>query len=102
MAEFFPKITERGIEKVEVQIAEGMVKIPEGEFLMGSYSGNEDESPDHLVYINSFFLDEHEVTNEAYSKCPECERGSGGFDTFDSKQPVVYVDWENANFYCNA
>jgi len=101
-SEFFPKIPEQAIEKVEVLIPDGMVKIPEGEFLMGSYSGNEDESPDHLVYINSFFLDEHEVTNEAYSKCPECERGSGGFDTFDSKQPVVYVDWENANFYCNA
>ena len=100
--EFFPKMSDLGIEKLEVQIPEGMVKIPEGEFLMGSYSGREDESPDHLVYIKSFFLDEHEVTNEAYSKCSECERGSGGFDTFESKQPVVYVDWNNADSYCNA
>ena len=68
---------------------------------MGSYSGEEDELPDHLVYIKSFFLDAHEVTNEAYSRCHECDRGSGGFDTFTRQQPVVYVDWENADSYCN-
>ena len=69
---------------------------------MGSYSGEEDELPDHLVYIKSFLLDAHEVTNEAYSRCHECERGSGGFDTFDRQQPVVYVDWKNAESYCNS
>jgi len=100
--EFFPEMTVVQTEKEELQIPDGMVKIPEGEFLMGSYSGEEDELPDHLVYIKSFFLDAHEVTNEAYSRCHECERGSGGFDTFDRQQPVVYVDWENAESYCNS
>ena len=76
--EFFPEMTAVQTEKEEPKIPEGMVKIPEGEFLMGSYSGEEDELPDHLVYIKSFFLDAHEVTNEAYSRCNECERGSGG------------------------
>ena len=99
--EFFPELTAVQTEKEEPQIPEGMVKIPEGEFLMGSYYGEEDELPDHLVYIKSFLLDAHEVTNEAYSWCHECERGSGGFDTFDRQQPVVYVDWENAESYCN-
>ena len=91
--EFFPEMTTVQTEKEEQQIPEGMVKIPEGDFLMGSFSGEEDELPDHLVYIKSFFLDAHEVTNEAYSNCHECERGSGGFDTFDRQQPGVYVDW---------
>ena len=100
--EFFPEMTVVQTEKEEPQIPVGMVKIPEGEFLMGSYSGEEDELPDHLVYIKSFLLDAHEVTNEAYSRCHECERGSGGFDTFDRQQPVVYVDWENAEYYCNS
>ena len=100
--EVFPEMTAVQTEKEEPQIPEGMVKIPEGEFLMGSYSGEEDELPDHLVYIKSFFLDAHEVTNEAYSRCHECERGSGGFDTFDRQQPVVYVDWKNAESYCNS
>ena len=97
---FFPEMTAVQTEKEEPQIPEGMVKIPEGEFLMGGYSSEEDELPDHLVYIKSFFLDAHEVTNKAYSRCHECERGSGGFDTFDPQQPVVYVDWENAGSYC--
>ena len=101
-SEFFPEMSAVQTEKEAPQIPEGMVKIPEGEFLMGSYSGEEDELPDHLVYIKSFYLDAHEVTNEAYSRCPECERGSGGFDTFDRQQPVVYVDWKNAESYCNS
>tara|TARA_B100000686_G_C16624215_1_gene880904 strand:+ start:86 stop:1132 length:1047 start_codon:yes stop_codon:yes gene_type:complete len=98
--EFFTEMKTLKTENEEMQIPEGMVKIPEGEFLMGSYYGEEDELPDHMVYIESFFLDTQEVTNDAYKKCLECERGSGGFDTFDSQQPVVYVDWENAKLYC--
>ncbi len=81
---------------------EAMVKIPAGEFLMGSDVGDEDELPDHLVFIQSFFLDQHEVTNENYSKCLTCERGHGGFDTTDPQQPVVYVDWNNADAYCKS
>ena len=98
--EFLPEMEPFQNEKEELKIPEGMVKIPEGEFLMGSYFGEEDELPDHMVYIKSFFLDAQEVTNEAYSRCSECERGSGGFDTFDSQQPVVYVDWDNAKTFC--
>ena len=64
---FFPEMIDVQTEKEEPQIPAGMVKIPEGEFLMGSYSGEEDELPDHLGYIKSFLLDVHEVTNEAYS-----------------------------------
>ena len=72
--EFFPEMTAEQTEKEKPKIPEGMVKIPEGEFLMGSYSGEGDELPDHLVDVKSFFLDVHEVTNEAYSRCHECER----------------------------
>ena len=79
---------------------EGMVRIPEGEFVMGNLGGRSDEQPDHLVFINSFFMDEHEVTNSDYLLCEKCERGHGGFDTHSPDQPVVYVDWHNANQYC--
>lgn len=102
MSELSPAVLlEKDKEEVPL-VPEGMVLISEGEFLMGSYQGDEDELPDHLVYIESFYLDQHEVTNEAYSKCIECERGSGGFDTFDPLQPVVYVDWKNADAYCKS
>ena len=49
---------------------EGMVSIPAGEFQMGSNdpeAGN-DEQPVHTVYVDAFFMDEHEVTNLEYKK----------------------------------
>ncbi len=83
-----------------LKIPKGMVKIPEGEFIMGSDYGGEDELPDHLVFIKSFYLDKYEVTNFYYNKCMDCERATGGFDTMDSEKPAVYVDWINADKFC--
>ncbi|GIS36872.1 MAG: hypothetical protein Ct9H90mP8_2920 [Pseudomonadota bacterium] len=50
-----------------------MVPIPEGEFVMGNPGGRSDEQPGHLVFINSFFMDEHEVTNSDYLLCEKCK-----------------------------
>jgi len=80
-------------------IPKDMVKIPEGEFIMGGDFGD-DELPDHLVLIKSFYLDKYEVTNLDYSSCATCERGHGGFDTLAPYKPVVYVDWSNADTFC--
>ena len=90
------------VEENVAKTPQAMLKISAGEFLMGSDLGDEDELPDHLVFIQSFYLDQHEVTNEEYSKCLTCERGHGGFDTTEPQQPVVYVDWKNADAYCKA
>ncbi len=79
---------------------ERMVFLAEGSFLMGSVQGENNENPPHPVYLDSYYLDKYEVTNAEYAKCPTCERGHGGFDTSEPDQPVVYVDWENANKYC--
>ena len=79
---------------------EGMVHIPEGEFVMGNPLGNPNEQPDHLVSLPSFFLDLHEVTNKDYALCRTCVRGHGGFDFTEPEKPVVYVDWTNAAEYC--
>lgn len=51
-----------------------MVYIPAGEFKMGSTKANykklgvQFERPIHEVYIDAFYMDEHEVTNEQYCK----------------------------------
>lgn len=47
---------------------EGMVLIPVGEFLMGSKpgSGDSDESPEHKVNLDAYYIDIHEVTNAQY------------------------------------
>ncbi len=47
-----------------------MVLIPAGEFLMGDHhDGNPDgdELPLHAVYVDSFFMDIYEVTNQQYA-----------------------------------
>ena len=48
---------------------EGMVLITGGEFAMGDHTGNgnSDERPVHDVYINSFYMDIYEVTNQQYA-----------------------------------
>ena len=55
---------------------EGMVWIPGGEFYMGvdpeKFPGNPDDTDDaavvHLVYVDGFWMDKTEVTNEAFAK----------------------------------
>lgn len=49
-----------------VEAPEGMVYIPGGTFRMGSSSGETIEGPPHQVTISEFFIDQFEVTNEAY------------------------------------
>lgn len=49
---------------------EGMVLIPAGEFLMGSsgweWDSDNDEQPVRKVYVDAFYMDEAEVTNEQF------------------------------------
>lgn len=79
---------------------QNMVYIPSGSFFMGSEKGEVDEAPSHIVFLDSFYIDKFEVSNEDYSKCSTCVRGTGGFNTTEPKQPVIYVDWENAQNFC--
>ena len=45
-----------------------MVRIPAGEFLMGDssvpYDGNTTERPVHAIYVDTFYMDRTEVTNQ--------------------------------------
>ncbi len=89
-----------------------MVLVPAGEFTMGSNSGDDDEKPPHLVYLDAFWIDKYEVTNAFYKKCVDagkCQRpnptgsstrnayyGNTQFDNY----PVIYVAWADAKTYC--
>ena len=46
---------------------DGMVRIPAGEFQMGS-TVVENEKPVHTVYLDDFYIDRYEVTNADYKK----------------------------------
>lgn len=49
--------------------ADGMVLINGGEFMMGAVDKSfEDALPLHTVELSSFWMDEHEVTNEQFEK----------------------------------
>ena len=51
----------------EEKIDTVMVFIPAGEFVMGSNYGYFDEKPVHTVYLDSYWIDKHEVTNAQYA-----------------------------------
>ncbi len=46
----------------------GMVRIPEGWFVMGDEAGRDDERPAHRVWVEAFELAATQVTNAEYAK----------------------------------
>jgi formylglycine-generating enzyme required for sulfatase activity len=107
-----------------------MVYVPAGEFLMGSTDAEIEEAlarcrqsyrycnldfygreaPQHSVTLDSFWLDQTEVTNAQYRRCVEagaclipatCMEGEPSFsDTSKAEHPVVCVNWHYARTYC--
>jgi len=67
---------------------DGMVLIPAGTFEMGAsdQEGREDEYPKHQVKLNSFWMDETEVTNASFAKFV----AATGYVTTAERKP----DWE--------
>ncbi len=46
--------------------ARDMVLVREGEFLMGNDAGDPDERPEHVVYLDAFYIDRCEVSNAQF------------------------------------
>ncbi|MCP4359079.1 MAG: SUMF1/EgtB/PvdO family nonheme iron enzyme [Chloroflexi bacterium] len=102
--------------------------VPEGEFVMGraadeahtlcqAYSNDCERdfavsAPLHNVLLSSYFIDQAEVSNQAYNTCVEantCQppsqlnsRTRGSY--YDNPEfvdyPVLYVSWDQAQKYC--
>ncbi len=89
-----------------------MVRVPVGEFTMGSDTGNADEKPAHKIVLNSFYMDKYEVTNAAYKVCVDASAcappmkvsSSTHQDYFGNltfaNYPVVNIYWAQAERYC--
>jgi sulfatase modifying factor 1 len=82
-----------------------MVFLTGGSFLMGSDTGRDDERPRHIIELPSFHIARYAVTNRQYaffleesSTPPPPSWGSPFFD--DPDQPVVAVNWFEANAFC--
>jgi hypothetical protein len=75
---------------------DGMVQVyvPEGEFLMGSVKGDseasDDELPQHTVYLDAYWIDQTEVTNEMYKACVEADV---------CRPPEVNRSWTRDSYY---
>ena len=63
-----------------MEIPEGMVLVPAGEFVMGSVDGNFDSQPPHWVRLSAFCIDRHEVTNAQFARFV---RDAGSFDAVE-------------------
>ncbi len=70
----------------------------------------EREGPQHPVSLDDYWLDQTEVSNDQYRLCVDagicakpttCNKGELTFDDPQKNDhPVVCVDWDNAQTYC--
>jgi formylglycine-generating enzyme required for sulfatase activity len=93
---------------------DGMVLfyVPGGIFQMGSAEGDAEEQPVHSVTLDSFWIDQTEVTNAQYARCvatgvcsspsplSSVTRDSYYGDSQYDDYPVIYVTWDQARTYC--
>lgn len=80
-----------------------MVYVPSGNFLMGSEAddADNDESPEHMVYLDAFLIYKHEVTNAQYRLCIAAGECGGDLINYpEDDLPVAFIDWYGANIYC--
>ncbi|MGB0911595.1 MAG: formylglycine-generating enzyme family protein [Nitrospirales bacterium] len=85
-----------------------MILIPAGEFKMGDNEGRRNERPDHVVWLDDYFINRFEVTMSEYQKFldehlkleppPLWDDGMAFGEGAD--RPAVGVTWEAANKYC--
>ena len=109
----------RTIEPIQSE----MGVIQAGHFMRGSNDGNRDETPQHQIYLDSYAIDVHAVTNEQFSRFLEhmgCEKdqnyndlirlkdsrinritGKLSIESGYAKHPVVGVTWYGAVGYAS-
>jgi len=84
----------------------GLVKVPAGEFLMGSGvdEGGADEYPQRHVYLDEYYIDKYPVTVARYRQfCTATERHMPDAPRWGwhDEHPVVNVSWEDAAAYAH-
>jgi formylglycine-generating enzyme required for sulfatase activity len=93
-----------------------MVYVPGGEFLMGAGESDSqaenDEDPQHTVYLDGFWIDQTEVTNGQYAQCVAAGACNTPYSLtsftrasyFNAEAyatyPVIFVSWYDAMAYC--
>lgn len=69
-------------------------------------SGRSSVVPSARVWVDTFYIDRSEVTNEAYQACVasrDCPAAGPSYRDFDApRQPVTGLDWFQARTFCQA
>ena len=105
--------------QVKISPKDGMVivRIPAGEFEMGSSKAEDpqatdEEIPQHIVYLDDYWIDKTEVSNAQYALCvaeggctkPASSSSVNRESYYDNDEyadyPVILVSWSQANAYC--
>lgn len=108
--------TQSGALRYAPQDGAPQVFVPGGTFRMGSSEDDPyalpDEKPQRTVFVESFWIDQYEVTNARYARCvtagacqpPYYSTSSTRSAYYGSPQyadyPVILVEWAMANAYC--
>lgn len=86
-------------------LPEGMSCIPGGAFWRGDDSVPA-ATPKAAVWLQTFYMDQNEVTTEAYKSCVQrgkCKKAGPKYSDFSRpKQPINGVSWYDAVQYCEA
>ena len=100
-------LIESQFEKIEGKDGAPMIRVPEGEFLMGSNDGSRNERPEHMVRLDSYYIDQFEVTMERYQKfldetnhdLPPLWDDYAALEEAKDR-PAVGMAWDSAKVYC--
>jgi formylglycine-generating enzyme required for sulfatase activity len=89
-----------------------MLYVPAGSFRMGREGGENNEQPPRFVALDSFYMDQTEVTNGQYRVCVEagaCSPPASANATYHDSYynnssydnyPVIFVNWYMARNFC--
>jgi formylglycine-generating enzyme required for sulfatase activity len=87
-----------GVQVVKTRCGMDMVSIQAGQFTMGVDEGAIDAKPAHSVKLDSFLMDQNEITQEIYQKVT----GNNPSRRKHPQNPVEQVTWTAAVRFCNA
>lgn len=101
-------------DRAKLPAHDQMVLIPAGEFLMGSdkrvdRNGYQAELPQRTVYLDSYEIDQFEVTTVQFLRfilsqdlppLIDWQYDGGNFQETMSNHPVMHVSWAEADAYC--
>ncbi len=114
-----PICTETGQTWISPIDSMKLLCVPSGQFLMGTDPNldpdafYEDEQPQHVIYLDSFWIDQTEVTNGMYQNCVQAglckpplsnandEHPNYYGDRIYADFPIIGVTWNDAQAYCN-